>query len=67
MTSQTPPWFRPLMETFERVGYARRDSDRNPEGEDRNGLRAEHESAGPQDIAQPTASPTPDSHSQDHP
>lgn len=31
-----------------------RDSDRNPEGEDRNGLRAEHESAGRQ--ASPTQS-----------
>lgn len=29
-----------------------RDSDRNPEGEDPQGLRAEHESAGPQGIAQ---------------
>jgi len=31
----------------------RRDSDRNPEGGDReDGLRAEHESAGPEGIAQ---------------
>ena len=54
----TPPWFKPLMATFERLGFAS-DSDRNPDGEDRNGLRAEPESAGRE-----PASPNPEQESQ---
>lgn len=55
----TPPWFKPLMETFERVGFSR-DSDAGS-AEDA-GTAAEPRSggsAGPQGIAQDRFAPTP--------
>lgn len=50
-------WNSGIIARLERIAAAARDSDGNPEGEDRDGLRAGHDSAGPQDIAQTPGGP----------